>query len=51
MGDWLIVIEEERNVLQEGMYLAASPTHTVETSGRICLIVSKMAIPKQIKSS
>lgn len=26
-------------------YLAASPTHTVETSGRICLIMSNMAIP------
>lgn len=29
-------------------YLAASPTHTVETSGRICLIVSNMAIPTKI---
>ena len=36
-------------MLQLILYLAASPTQTVETSGRICLIVSKMAIPAQIQ--
>lgn len=31
-------------------YLAASPTQTVDTSGRICLIVSNIAIPTKRKS-
>jgi len=29
------------------LYLAASPTQTVETSGRMCLIVSNIAMPKK----
>ena len=37
--------EREREMQSLILYLAASPTQTVETSGRICLIVSNTAIP------
>lgn len=30
-------------------HLAASPTHTVETSGLMCLIVSNIAMPRKFK--
>lgn len=38
-----------KKLSQSSLYLAASPTQTVETSGRICLIVSNIAIPEKSK--